>query len=271
MNIMEWPEKVNKNISIDGDYSQESGFVKEIRFDNGKPRTWQKNSYVPLEFPSLSLMLDNVQKVDGVNTEKALFDHWYKVVLRNGIVPFYFPNLLNPGENAVYQFIPESLSYDRTSGIVIAEFGFREVAQLDGEIESNLWITLQDQDASDLLPSSGKVATILQSIRNFLKWIKELIFGHNTWLPPVNTRAELRITGLNPKLNYLCKVVSDPVQSGVFQLVATENPSLDDWVLYDSTVDLVNEQELEAAIDKHNTDIEAHGGQIILVRLEQFL
>ena len=179
---MDWPQKVNQRISIDGDYSQEDGFIDELRFDNGKSRTWQKNSYVPKNFPDLSLLLNNTEVIDDRGrTEKKIFEDWYTVNLRNGILPFYFPKLEKPSEGAVYMFIPESLSYDKTEGIVMASFGFREIAMIDGEIQSNLWITIEDQDASDRLPSSGKVGTVLQTIANFLKWVKNLfnpISGH---------------------------------------------------------------------------------------------
>ena len=70
MIIMDWPEYVNKNISIDGNFSQEEGFVREIRFENGKERTWLANSYILTEYPELSLLLDNVNIVYQGKTEK---------------------------------------------------------------------------------------------------------------------------------------------------------------------------------------------------------
>jgi len=179
MIVMDWHEKVNKKISIDGNYSQEDGFVEEVRFDSGKQRIWQKNSYIPMVFSDLSLLLNNKEIIEHGKTEKELFDNWYKVTLRNGTLPFYFSNILNPAETAVYQFTPQSVTYDRSEGIVQASFGFREVSQMDGEIQSNLWVTLQDQEASDQLPHSGKVNHILQQIRNILKWLKEKLFSHN--------------------------------------------------------------------------------------------
>jgi len=264
MKTMDWPEKVNTKISLDGNYSQEDGFVKTLRFANGKERTWQSNSYIPMKYPELSIMLDNKKIIDDndkYNTEKKIFDFWFKVHLRNGILPFHFKQFEYPDNVAVYQFIPNSLTFDETDGIVKASFGLKEVAQMDGEIESNLWVTLLDQNASDELPLSGKVNKILQTISNFLKWIKELIKGGNTWLPPVNIKSELKTDNLNPKLNYLCKVVADPIQSGVYQLIAgIEEPTIDDWELFDSTVDLVNEQELESAINNHDLSQIAHGG-----------
>jgi len=85
-------------------------------------------------------------------------------------------------------------------------------------------------------------------------YVDQLLSGRNEWLPPVNTAAQLRTTGLDPKTNYLCKVVADPVKSGVYQRVAGAGA----WVLFDATVDFVNEQELASGISGHNTDNAAH-------------
>jgi hypothetical protein len=78
----------------------------------------------------------------------------------------------------------------------------------------------------------------------------------NEWLAPVKTVSQIPLTGLDNTRNYLIKVVADQ-NSGVYQAVAgwEDEP---EWVLYDNTVDLVDEEELEAAISEHNTDNEAH-------------
>jgi hypothetical protein len=79
----------------------------------------------------------------------------------------------------------------------------------------------------------------------------------NEWLDAVNTVAELRKTGLSNKKNYLCKVVADPVQSGTYQAVeGWETEPV--WRLFNSSVDLVNEQELTKAVGDHNTNSQAH-------------
>jgi len=88
------------------------------------------------------------------------------------------------------------------------------------------------------------------------EYVNQLLSGRNEWLPPVNTVSQLKTTGLDNKINYLCKVIAD-AQSGVYQAVAgwTGSPQ---WTLFDSAVDLVNEQELETAVKAHNTDTVAH-------------
>jgi hypothetical protein len=79
----------------------------------------------------------------------------------------------------------------------------------------------------------------------------------NEWFAPVKTVSQIPITGLDNTRNYLIKVVADSKKSGVYQAVAgwTDEPK---WLLYDNTVDLVDEEELEAAIGGHNADNEAH-------------
>jgi len=97
-------------------------------------------------------------------------------------------------------------------------------------------------------------------IDNAINEVKEytdnLLSGRNEWLPPVNKVSELTTAGLDNKINYLCKVVAD-TESGVYQCVAgwEDEPV---WALFDNTVDLVNEQELENGITAHNIDTGAH-------------
>jgi len=77
----------------------------------------------------------------------------------------------------------------------------------------------------------------------------------NEWLKPVNTVAELNIdtAGLSNKKNYLCKVIADPEESGVYQAVAGW-VGVPAWALFDDSVDLVNEQEMATAIENAVND-----------------
>jgi hypothetical protein len=88
-------------------------------------------------------------------------------------------------------------------------------------------------------------------------YIDQSLTARNEWLPPVNTVSQLKTTGLDNKINYLCKVIADPVQSGVYQAVAGWE-AVPVWGLYDDTVDLVNEQELESAVNSHNNSTASH-------------
>jgi hypothetical protein len=79
----------------------------------------------------------------------------------------------------------------------------------------------------------------------------------NEWLAPVKTVSQIPVTGLDNTRNYLIKVVADAGRSGVYQAVAGWK-DVPEWVLYDSTVDFVDGEELEVAIDGHDTDDKAH-------------
>jgi len=85
----------------------------------------------------------------------------------------------------------------------------------------------------------------------------QTVLAGNEWLPPVMDKNQLPTAGLSKKRNYLCKVVADPVQSGVYQAVAGWNTS-PTWVLFNTAVDFVAEPEMEQAINGHNTSATAH-------------
>jgi len=97
-------------------------------------------------------------------------------------------------------------------------------------------------------------AEVLASAKDYADQVAK-----NEWLPPVNTAAQLKKTGLSNKKNYLCKVIADPdkTKCGVHQAVSgwTTTPQ---WALFDATVDLVNETELATAVSNHNTSASAH-------------
>jgi hypothetical protein len=74
-----------------------------------------------------------------------------------------------------------------------------------------------------------------------------------TWLPSVDTQAELKDPSLlDPAINYLCRVIADPVKSnnGVWQLIQGANA----WTFYSNDIDFVDDLELAAAIDAEVTN-----------------
>jgi len=82
-----------------------------------------------------------------------------------------------------------------------------------------------------------------------------------TWLRAVDTKSELRTTGLNSKINYLCRVIKDKNDerdnNGVYQAIAGwENEPV--WTFFGDNTDFIDETELADAIDEHNTDETAH-------------
>ena len=127
MTVMEWNEHVNTDFGFEGEYGYEPESVDVLRFESGKERRAPKNSWVPMEYPALSLMLDNTETVAHGRTELGLFRWWYEVTLRQGTLPFRIPCLGRKGGTAVYEFAVDSVRYDEFRSPVMATFGLREV------------------------------------------------------------------------------------------------------------------------------------------------
>ena len=80
--------------------------------------------------------------------------------------------------------------------------------------------------------------------------IADAVTATQTWLPSVNTITELpEIT--DTSRTYLCKARQEQI---VYQCVAGQTG----WTPYDDRTDLVNEDELEEAVGRHNENWEAH-------------
>jgi len=84
-----------------------------------------------------------------------------------------------------------------------------------------------------------------------------------TWLPAVNTVANLPVTEMNKNINYLCRTINDPDQSknGVYQCIAGwDNEPV--WTFFSDDADWIDENEMavsiNAAINEHNTKPEVH-------------
>ena len=126
MDVIEWNPNVNRKLSLDGDYGPNEDNVVTLQFENGKERKYLKNSFTPAEYPSLSLLLDHKVKKGG-KTEFEEFLYWHETALRYGILPFYFPRLLHPGETGIYEFMSMP-KYPQTAGLITVSFGWREIA-----------------------------------------------------------------------------------------------------------------------------------------------
>jgi len=157
--IVDWNPYVNQELSFDGDHGLSDGFIETIQFDSGKDRTYLKNSHVPAEYPSLSLMLNNIAPTGSGKTEYKEFKDWFDIALRYGILPFYLPRIeykkewhIKTGEMGIYRFLPNSLRYDRIDGIIMATFGIKEIGY-DREIEHTF---LAASNGEILLSGNGK-------------------------------------------------------------------------------------------------------------------
>jgi len=157
--IAEWNPFVNQELSFDGDFGLSEDFIETLEFDSGKNRTYLKNSFIPVEYPSISLMLNNIVPTDSGRTEYKEFLEWFNISLRYGVLPFYFPRIgykkewhIKTGEIGIYEFLPDSLRYDRVDGIIMATFGIKEISYFN-EID---WIFLSTNEDEILLTDKGK-------------------------------------------------------------------------------------------------------------------
>ena len=164
MTVIDWNPLVNREFSLDGDYGLADGFVETLEFESGKKREHLKNSYIPIEYPSLSLMLNNTAPTESGKTEFQEFRQWHDVSLRYGILPFYFPRIgykmkpyVKTGEIGIYQFTAKSLTYDRVDGIVTAAFGLRET----GYIEEITYKFLTTEGGEILLANHNQYIIVL--------------------------------------------------------------------------------------------------------------
>jgi len=132
--IVNWNPLVNTKFSLEGDFSLQDGYIEELQFDNGKKRTWLRNSYVPRVLPSLNLLLDNKTELENGKTEFEEFEEWFNRSLRYGSFTFQTARLgfrkkwhIKIPEMGIYKFlgVPE---YDRLDGLILATFGLEEEA-----------------------------------------------------------------------------------------------------------------------------------------------
>jgi hypothetical protein len=132
--IANWNPLVNLKFSLDGDVHLQEDFIIELKFDSGKRRTWLRNSYVPITYPELSLLLENKTRLKNNKTEFEEFKDWYSKDLRYGSIPFRITRIgFQPkdetkiDETGIYSFL-ETPKYDSWGHMIIASFGLEETA-----------------------------------------------------------------------------------------------------------------------------------------------
>ena len=172
MTVMEWNEHVNTDFGFEGEYGYEPESVDVLRFESGKERRAPKNSWVPMEYPMLSLMLDDTEIAAHDRTELELFRWWYEVTLRQGTLPFRIPRLGRKGETAIYKFVPDSMRYDEFRSPVMVTFGLVETGRDGGAMP-----TLPDPLPPTMAPSI--VEWVLEQIAkvkdSILAYVRKLV------------------------------------------------------------------------------------------------
>jgi hypothetical protein len=157
--IIPWNPLVRCEFNLEGDYGPSDGYTETLQFASGKKRITLKNSYVPRSYPSLSLVLDNQEAKENGLTEYGEFVRWFNDDLRYGTLPFLCPRIdfkpslfTKTGEMGIYEFVPESLKYEDTGGVRIANFGLEEKGFLP-EVEYKFLAT---SDGKILLANKNK-------------------------------------------------------------------------------------------------------------------
>jgi hypothetical protein len=142
-----WNPLVNSRFSLDGEFGLQEGYIRTLEFESGKKRVFLNNSFVPEVFPSVSLSLNNIIPTASGKTEYEEFKDWYYNKLRYGILPFQITRLgwkrkryTRADELGIYNFLPESLKFDRLDGISIASFGLEEIGVIP-EVEYVFLVT----------------------------------------------------------------------------------------------------------------------------------
>jgi hypothetical protein len=120
-----FPKNLITRVAWDGKYQPKVN-AKSTEFKSGKKRTYRLNTWTPLEFPGLEIVLNNANRING-KTEADRFKEWVTATLRDGVLPFSFYKIKgSPGEQAVYELIDNKVNYEESGDVIVAGFGFRE-------------------------------------------------------------------------------------------------------------------------------------------------
>ena len=100
-----------------------------------------------------------------------------------------------------------------------------------------------------------------ETLEEAKEYAASLNISSQTWLSAVNEKINLPVTGLNYKINYLCRVIADPVQAnnGVYQAIAGWSDA-PEWTYFSDNQDWIDETELDERIGAHDLNEGAHGG-----------
>ena len=134
---------------------------------------------------------------------------------------------------------------------------FAENQQFNKDVNVDGVLTANSIEADNSLTIDGKDVATSEDVRNAM-------LATQTWLPAVQTVNQLPTIGLDPNINYLCKVLNDTsfVNNGVWQAVAgwTTTPV---WSYFSDNVEFVNSLELQNAISQHNMSLNPHSSVVV--------
>jgi hypothetical protein len=136
----------------------------------------------------------------------------------------------------------------------------------DAVLQSNINAESQTRQNADATLQSNITAEAsarqqgdMDTLAGAKEYADELSLATQTWLPAVQAKSGLPTGGLNKKVNYLCRVISDsnPANNGVYQAIAgwTSSPA---WTYFSDNADWIDPIELEEAISEHNENPVSH-------------
>jgi hypothetical protein len=167
--IIPWNPLVNSNFNLEGDYGLADDYIKTLQFASGKKRYTLTNSYVPRNYPSLSLLLDNIDLNENRLTEYEEFNRWFCDDLRHGTLPFsclrigFRPTFrTKKGETGIYEFVPHSLMYENMGGLVTAVFGLEEKGFLPET--RHTFLAAQTKQGRKILLANKNTRIIIQGV-----------------------------------------------------------------------------------------------------------
>jgi len=169
-------------------------------------------------------------------------------------------NNIENGIEAAHELIAaeEQARQEADTGLLQAIAGEAQTrAAEDQTLQQNIENEAQARQQAVNIEAAARIQGDKDTLEAANEYTRQTVLAGNEMLPPVMTIANLPTTGLLNTRNYLCKVVADPVQSGVYQAIAGWT-SIPAWVLYDDNVDFVVEEELAAAVGEHDADVNAH-------------
>jgi hypothetical protein len=109
---------------------------------------------------------------------------------------------------------------------------------------------MEDAAAADTAAWQQGDADTLQAANDYTdNAIAAQLLGVQTWLPAVQTLADLPASVPAANTNYLCRVINDPTAAneGVYQHIASATTAAA-WTFFSDNKDWIDEQELSAAL-----------------------
>jgi hypothetical protein len=144
--------------------------------------------------------------------------------------------------------------------------GTQGYQELWAEPVANSIPSRDDNGALYAQAGGGDTAVVIKSQMDSA--IADAQLSTHTWLPAVQTKADLPVPPKPDTLNYLCRVIADgtAANNGVWEWIA----GADEWTYFSDNLDFVDETELQTALSSKQ-DTLASGENIKTINSESLL